>query len=299
MVATNGWSRRFPLCMAGGTFGRLDQIAHGTNKCSLGLPVASQAIGHVNWNADANGTPSIPLRRKSGAWPFLGSQCGGNLFPNDFSEISTLVGLLTKEMAGVPTSIILSAISASLSMALASTAATTICTFKGTRCKHSSCKSKLSIIFVFSASLNCIFCSNWVSLWSPTSSAVSCQKILMHQISFSCDQLLIQLLTWLFIGRVKQKVLDFHGILRGWNKDYLFYIVRELVRPHLENCTSAWRNQIQALASQNGGKRVATVETIVGSSKAISVTVPVVSRCKKILGQISSRSPIIAFNKNY
>ena len=55
------------------------------------------------------------------------------------------------------------------------------------------------------------------------------------------------------------------------------YVVCELVMPRLENCTSTWMNQILGLAGQNGGKHVATIETIVGSSKDISVTVLVVS----------------------
>ena len=42
--------------MVGGTFEHLDQIDDGTNRRPLDLPVVSQAIGQVNWNANENGS---------------------------------------------------------------------------------------------------------------------------------------------------------------------------------------------------------------------------------------------------
>ena len=91
-------------------------------------------------------------------------------------------------MAGAPTPITLSAIWASLLMVISSAGVRMICTFEGRRCKNSSRKSKLSMNFVFSPSINCILRSNWVGLQSLSSSAVrNCQGSELANLAISCS----------------------------------------------------------------------------------------------------------------
>ena len=100
-------------------------------------------------------------------------------------------------------------------------------------------------------------------------------------------------------GQKESPVVSWHTLWvehRLFSRTYI-HVVCELVIPHLENCASTWTNQMRGLAGQNGGKCVATVETIVGSSKDISVTVLVVSCQKRNVVEISSRSTTIAVNK--
>ena len=183
-----------------------------------------------------------------------------------------IVGLTIKSFSrcadsgyhGCPTSMILSAISANLPIFISLAEARIIWTLDRSRCKNSLRKSELSM-GVLPPSNCCILRSNWVGLWSPSSSAVRSCQIFWHSQSVICK------ISCSF--NFSQGFSSSGSMRRYWTsvaysvgraQIISLYLVLEAVMLRWENCTSTCMNQTEGLAGQNRGKCVAMMATLVG-----------------------------------
>ena len=93
-------------------------------------------------------------------------------------------------------------------------------------------------------------------------------------------ELILQLLIRIFLGQVKEEVLDFHGILVGQGTDYIYVLIFrfrgcDALSGELRLCLY---EPDAGIGWPKGGNRVAIVATVIGgSSNDMSITVQIVS----------------------